>query len=135
MNIQWLIVSVLAVVTLLVLPVIGGVYLGRLRKMVEAQGKVLNSLEQDIRAICQGAKGMGDTVQAMERKLQKVVERQDQLDLREPGIRPYRQAITMVHKGAGVEELVSTCGLARSEAELVHLLHHGEKKSRHRLNS
>ncbi len=127
MSSYWVIIAEILMVTLLASLVTGGIYVKRLQKTIKAQGQNLDSLERDIQAICLGAKGMGDTVVRLERKLRETTERQDQLDLREPDTRPYHQAITLVHKGAKVDELVSTCGLARNEAELVHLLHRAEK--------
>lgn len=50
-------------------------------------------------------------------------ERQDHLDLRDPMTQTYEPAIKLAHKGADVEELMSTCGLARGEAELIAMLH------------
>ena len=95
----------------------------RLRQHIAEQNALLESLERDMQAVCLGAKGMGDTVQRLEHKLRKLTERQDQLDMREPDARVYHHAIALVRKGAGVDDLVSTCGLTPNEAELVHLLH------------
>lgn len=95
----------------------------RLKVRVAEQDTFLQSLERDMQGVCRGAKGMGDTVVKLEQKLRQIAERQDSLDLREPNSQIYNHAITLAHRGATIEELVDSCGLARNEAELVHLLH------------
>lgn len=59
----------------------------------------------------------------LERQLQHLSRRQNQIELRDPITQTYEPAIRMVRKGADVEELISTCGLGRSEAELIMMLH------------
>ena len=95
----------------------------RLKKRVAAQDAFLRTLERDMQAICRGAKGMGDTVVKMEQKLRQLAERQDSLDSREPNSQIYNHAISLAHRGASIEQLINSCGLARNEAELIHLLH------------
>ena len=95
----------------------------RLKKRVAAQDAFLRTLERDMQAVCRGAKGMGDTVVKLEQKLRLLAERQDSLDLREPNSQIYNHAITLAHRGASIDELIESCGLARNEAELIHLLH------------
>ena len=95
----------------------------RLKKRIAAQGAFLRTLERDMQAVCRGAKGMGDTVVKLEQKLRLLAERQDNLDMREPNSQIYNHAITLAHRGASIDELIDSCGLARNEAELIHLLH------------
>ncbi|MDJ0872967.1 MAG: DUF2802 domain-containing protein [Gammaproteobacteria bacterium] len=99
------------------------VHTRRLKRRMAQQDAFLRSLERDMQAVCRGAKGMGDTVVKLERKLRQLAERQDTLDLREPNSLIYNHAITLAHRGATIEDLVRSCGLARNEAKLVHLLH------------
>ncbi len=100
----------------------------RLKRRVAEQDAFLRSLERDMQAVCRGARGMGDTVIKLEQKLRRLTERQDSLDLREPNSQIYNHAITLAHRGATVEELVQSCGLARNEAELLHLLHRQKRR-------
>ncbi len=101
----------------------GLLYIRRLKRRIAGQEALLRSLERDMQAVCLGARGMGDAVAKLERKLRKLTERQDTLDLRDPDSQLYRHAITLVRRGAGVQELVSSCGITAGEAELIHLLH------------
>ncbi len=118
----YLISSLLAFALALVAAV-AMVRIRRLRARIASQNALLESLERNMQAVCLGAKGMGDAVARLEHKLKKLTERQDQIDMRDPDARVYHHAIALVGKGAGVGDLVSTCGLSREEAELVHLLH------------
>lgn len=59
----------------------------------------------------------------MERSLKRLGLRQDQVELNRSDERPYSHAISMVKKGAGVEDLVAACGLSRGEAELICMVH------------
>jgi hypothetical protein len=98
-------------------------YARRLRREVVRQERLLRTLERDMQAVWVGARGVGDAVGQLEERLRRLTERQDQLALREPGQQVYHQAIRLARRGAGVDELVATCGLAQGEAELIHVLH------------
>ncbi len=98
-------------------------YVRRLKARLARQETFLRGLERDMQAICLGARGMGDAVVHLEEKLRRLTERQDELSLREPDQRVYHQAIRLASRGASVDELVSTCGLPRGEAELIQILH------------
>jgi hypothetical protein len=100
------------------------------RRAAARQDAVLRSLQNDLRALCNAAVGMGDRVNQMERRLRQVAERQealglrqDQLNQEDPEARSYTQAIKMAHKGAAVDDLIEVCGLSRGEAELVAMMH------------
>jgi hypothetical protein len=71
--------------------------------------------------------GLGQRLQEVEQQLRLLAERQDQLDLRRPMGQPYRLAIKLAQGGAGVDEIVSTCGINRGEAELVAMLHRAKR--------
>lgn len=79
----------------------------------------LQSLQNDLRALCAGAVGVGEHVERIEQQVRRLTERQDQLDLRDPATQSYRHAIKLAQKGASVEELMSASGLVRGEAELL----------------
>jgi len=97
---------------------------------VRRQGAVLSqrdqelaSLKEEMRALCAGALGLDQRMAAVEQRGRQLKERQEQIELREQGDRPYPQAIRMVQNGAGVDELVSVCGLSRNEADLIVMMH------------
>jgi hypothetical protein len=96
------------------------------RQCSMAYERKLKLLNDDVNALCTGAVGMGGHVNKLEQKLKRVIERQDQLDSRDPSDRAIDQATRMVRQGATVEELVTSCGLVRAEAELLLLLNRAQ---------
>jgi hypothetical protein len=89
-----------------------------------AQQRV-KQMEQELAALCSAAVGAGDHVVKLEQKVKRIIERQNLLELRAGGDRPYSQASQLVHRGADTKELVDTCGLTRGEAELLVMMQRG----------
>jgi len=82
-------------------------------------GERLQQIEQEIGALCSASMGAGEHVIRLEQQVQRIVERQNQLDMRVNVERPYSRATQLVTRGADIDELVETCGLTRGEAELL----------------
>ena len=85
----------------------------------------IQSLEQELGALCSASVGAGEHVVKLEQQVQRITERQDQLELRVAGNRPYDQASQLVNKGADIEDLMDSCGLTRGEAELMVMMQRG----------
>ena len=85
--------------------------------------KRIDVLESELSAMMDGAFGVANHLQKVETNLKDTVQRQEQLQQRDMGNLPYNEAVRLASKGAGVDELVEHCGLTRSEAELVEMLH------------
>ena len=79
----------------------------------------VQQLEQELGALCSASVGAGEHVVRLEQQVQRMVERQNQLEMRTTTDRPYSQASQLVNRGADIDELVDTCGLTRGEAELL----------------
>lgn len=94
---------------------------GRLQALERIEVDV-RGMHDEIGALCSGAAGVGTRLTKLEQRLRSQGERQDQLDLRTSGERPYQQAGKLVRNGATVEELMETCGLTRGEAELIYMM-------------
>jgi hypothetical protein len=123
-DLDWWHIGAGGVLVLALTAILGSLMHGRrLKRRVLEQEALLRSLERDMQGICLGARGMGETVARLEKRLHRLTERQDSLDLRDAGRQPYHYAITLAQRGAGVEDLVRRCGLTPGEAELLHLLH------------
>lgn len=95
----------------------------RQAKHAAANAAELQALRTDLGAMCASIAGFGERLVRIEQQLRSVADRQDQLELRPGGERSYAHAIRMVQKGAGVEELVASCGINRGEAELLLRVH------------
>lgn len=87
------------------------------------QGAQYQRLADDLAALCRASAGAGDHQVRLEQQLRRLMERQDQWELRSGSERSYQQAIQMVHQGAGASELVRNCGLTPGEADLIVMLH------------
>jgi Protein of unknown function (DUF2802) len=85
----------------------------------------IQSLEQELGALCSASMGAGEHVVKLEQQVQRITERQDQLELRASGDRTYDQASQLVNKGADTEDLMESCGLTRGEAELLVMMRRG----------
>ena len=92
---------------------------------LQATRQRVQQLEQELGALCSASSGVGDHVVMLEQQVQRIIERQNTLELRSCGDRPYSQASQLVHNGADIEELVGTCGLTRGEAELLVTMQRG----------
>jgi hypothetical protein len=93
-----------------------------------AQGKIIQTMENDLRALAAGAVGTDGRLSQLEKRSRSIKQRQEQLELRD-GSRPYDQAIRMVHRGSSIDEIVSLCDLSRGEAELIQMMHGVDKAS------
>lgn len=103
--------------------------LRRLRKQMHSREDQNLRHRDDFAALCKASVGAGDHLVRLEQQVCRLIERQDQIEMRTAGDRPYTQAIQMVQRGADVSELVAQCGLTRGEAELIAMLHGGVAKA------
>ncbi len=91
--------------------------------------ELLRRTRNDLRALVNASVGMGERLQNMERRQRRLAERQEQLDLHDAANQPYEQAIRMAQGGSKTEELMHICGLSKSEAELIQIMHRYDKAS------
>ena len=129
LNVSFDVIAVSALVTALVALGYAFSTISRLRSRLEHQGDTLKSLQRDVATVCSGAVSMGGHLAQLEQRSHQLLQRQDQLELQEPSSQSYRHAAKMLHKGANLDEVVSDCGLARGEAELIALAQRMEKAS------
>ena len=113
----------------------------RQRKLQQEQSLSMQMLQRDLRALANAAVGVGGRVLEIERQQRKrpaVVKVQEHVqpqatsapvEFYNPNNQPYEQAIRMAQTGATVEDIVNVCGLSRSEAELVTMMHRLDKAS------
>ncbi|MDH5328001.1 MAG: DUF2802 domain-containing protein [Gammaproteobacteria bacterium] len=94
------------------------VYL-RFQKFAMEQEAVINRLHDDFNAMCAAAVGVDSHLARLEERTRTLLQRQDQLEMQEPVGDNYQHAISLVRNGAGIDQLMSDCGLARGEAELL----------------
>ncbi|WP_417582761.1 DUF2802 domain-containing protein [Nitrincola sp.] len=95
----------------------------RVKRQERRHQALINVLRNEIRAMTNGSIGMGKRLMAIERTLNITVEKQQELENRDPGVLAYNQAAKLMEMGASVDDLVRNCGIGRPEAELMALLH------------
>lgn len=95
----------------------------RLRRQERNHRALINVLRNEIQAMTGSSIGMGRRLMSVEEKLSITVEKQHELENRDPGVLAYNQAAKLMEMGAGVDDLVKSCGIGRPEAELMALLH------------
>jgi len=115
----------------------------RQRKLQQQQSLSMQSLQRDLRALANAAVGVGGRVLEIERNQRKrpsIVTSQEQpktqpamttapVEYYSSANQPYEQAIHMAQTGASVEDIVNVCGLSKSEADLVCMMHRLDKAS------
>lgn len=66
---------------------------------------------------------MGEELIALRDKLTQLEHKQQRLEQQDVHTMPYNQASRLVNMGASLDDLMQSCGLSRSEAELMLKLH------------
>lgn len=115
-------VLLLTLVALICAGLCGYLFL-RVKRQERRHQALINVLRNEIRAMTNGSIGMGNRLLAIEHKLDITVEKQQELENRDPGVLAYNQAARLMEMGADVDDLVRSCGIGRPEAELMALLH------------
>jgi len=95
----------------------------RVKRQEQRHQVLLKVLRNEIQGATGSSIGLGKRLVAVERKLNITAEKQIELENRDPGVLAYNQAARLMEMGAGVEDLVRSCGIGRPEAELMALLH------------
>ena len=96
------------------------------REMAQAKQDthlLIHALRNETHAMGTGSIGVGQRLMEVEKRLNQTVERQVELEQKDPGAVTYSYAVRLVEMGATAEDLVQNCGLARGEAELIARVH------------
>ena len=97
-------------------------YARRFRELVSKQRSELMSLRKEFRIMTGSISEMGCHMMEIERQLSDVGEKQTEmvgLNQQEATDADYDQAKRLAEMGADVDEMMTTCGLTRAEAELL----------------
>lgn len=96
-----------------------------LRKITASKQAVEQQLADvlsELKAFKSSTMGIGKKVMNIERDLADTVEKQQDLEFNDPNALPYNQASRLVQMGADVDDLMSSCGISKAEAELLMLV-------------
>ena len=129
---EWLMMSVVIVLVISLHSMV------RQRKQQKLHSLSVQLLQRDLRALANAAVGVGERVLNVERQQRKQpataaappvkqVSIPAKVEYYESNDQPYEQAIRMAQSGATVRDIVNVCGLSKSEAELVCMMHRLDK--------
>ena len=114
---HWVLIASVAI--LLINPSVFYRYSNKLRQ----EHNELKKLQKDLRALITASVGMGQRMLEVERRHRRLAERQDQLDIYDSANQSYEQAIKMTQNGSGIQDLMDICGMSKTEAELIQMIH------------
>jgi uncharacterized protein YoxC len=80
---------------------------------------MVDVLSKDVQGISHGNMGVGRKVLSMEKKIEELETTIEEIQKNDPSKVSYSEAARLVELGAGVEDLMNSCGISRPEAELV----------------
>lgn len=83
---------------------------------------MVDGLSKEVQGISHGTMGMGRKVLSMEKKIEELETTIEEIQKNDPNKVSYSEAARLVELGAGVEDLMNSCGISRPEAELVRAL-------------
>ncbi|GEM_PF-171157 len=108
------------------------VYVLQLKRSVvksqQASEALMDSFSSEVQGVSHGAMGVGRKVLNLEKQLHALTISFDEMKNNDPAKVSYSEASRLVELGAGVEDLMNTCGISRPEAELVSALTESKQK-------
>lgn len=90
-----------------------------LRKKTVQQYQRINQLNEEVNALLSCSRGISEKLHAYQHQFRNITERQDKLEVGEPGGAGYKQAVALYNRGATEDEMLSTCDLSRGEINLI----------------
>ncbi|MDO9476458.1 MAG: DUF2802 domain-containing protein [Pseudohongiella sp.] len=94
----------------------------QLRGLKEELSRIANEQQNALTANAKSLVKLQATITVLEKKLNRTVQRQQDLENKDAGSLTYEQASKLIELGAAPEDLVKTCGLSQAEAHLVSLM-------------
>ncbi len=91
----------------------------RLRQQTNNQHRKINQLNEELNALLSCSRGISEKLHSHQYQFQNIAERQDKLEVAEPGHSGYKQAIALYNRGASEDEMLTTCDLSRGEINLI----------------
>lgn len=82
-----------------------------------------DELEQRLADLLARVSRLDETQAGIARAARSLSVRQDRIESDQPSERPYSHAIDLVKRGASTDDLMRSCGLSLSEAELITMVH------------
>lgn len=88
----------------------------------QKNAELIDSLSKEIQGISHGSMGVGRKTLQLEQELAAMKEQMEAMMRNDPAKVSYSEAARLVELGAGIDDLMNSCGISRPEAELVRAL-------------
>jgi len=98
-----------------------------IKKSEQQMSQLVDGLSKEVQGISHGSMGIGRKVLMMEKKIEELEGTIEEIQKNDPNKVSYSEAARLVELGAGVEDLMNSCGISRPEAELVSALTESKK--------
>lgn len=95
------------------------IFMIQLRKKTQMQHRQIHQLNEELNALLSCSRGISERLHNYQHQFHHITERQDKLEVGEPGNSGYKQAIALFNRGATEDEMLSTCDLSRGEINLI----------------
>lgn len=96
-------------------------------KSERALTDLVDDMAKEVQGISHGSMGVGRKTLMLEKKIEALEAKIEEIQKNDPGKVSYAEAARLVELGAGVEDLMNSCGISRPEAELVSALTSNKK--------
>tara|TARA_B100000446_G_C10449551_1_gene304703 strand:+ start:219 stop:668 length:450 start_codon:yes stop_codon:yes gene_type:complete len=83
---------------------------------------LVDNLSEEVQAMSKSSIGVGRKLLELERNVESLESKIEEMQKNDPAKVSYSEASRLVELGAGIEDLMNTCGISRPEAELVKAL-------------
>ncbi len=83
---------------------------------------LVDNLSEEVQAMSKSSIGVGRKLLELERNVESLESKIEEMQKNDPAKVSYSEASRLVGLGAGIEDLMNTCGISRPEAELVKAL-------------
>lgn len=84
-------------------------------------------VQDQLSAINAGSIGMGGRFLKLEKDMQALAARMDDLQSQVQSKTPYAHAIALAQKGSSAEEIMELCGISLNEAQLLMMMHRSDR--------
>ena len=88
----------------------------------QALNDLVDDLGKEVQGISHGSMGVGRKVLQLEKQVEDLSKKIEEMQSNDPNKVSYSEAARLVELGAGVDDLMNSCGISRPEAELVSAL-------------
>ncbi len=114
---------------------IGGallMYIRQQRHCIRELEQKLEKVNEQLLMVSDSGKGVGRKVVALDQRLKATERKQKELEANDVQQVSYNEAVRLLSLGANVDDVMTTCGLSRAEADLIKVLHNSQVSSQAR---